>query len=194
MDLVWNVIDAELPTEVITASPESFNPDVTPVNMTATYVFPANAWREQLRVTWYQGGAMPGTPLKWVDLKNIDHGAWFKGEHGFIIADFTNLVLYPYGAKADLTYYRPPTKETLLPELTNFQKQWTDACKNGKPQDTACNFKYSADMIETLCLGLVGFRTGQTLAYDGRAGVVTNHAEANALLTKPYRAGYPMNG
>ena len=39
---------------------------------------------------WYQGGALPGSPLDWLDLNKIGHGAWFKGEHGFIIADFTN--------------------------------------------------------------------------------------------------------
>ena len=194
MDIVWNVIDAELPTEVQSTSPEAYNPEVTPVNMSASYLFPANAWRKQIRVTWYQGGAMPGSPLKWVNLDQIGHGAWFKGERGFVIADFNNLILYPFGKNADLTYYRPPTKDQVLPDLGHFQKQWTNACKNGRPQETACNFKYSADMIETMCLGLVAHRAGAALTYDGKAGVITNQRDANAYLTKPYRSGYPMEG
>jgi predicted dehydrogenase len=194
MDLVWNVIDAELPTRVTATSSETFNPEVTPVEMTASYLFPANAWRDEIRVTWYQGGAMPGTPLNWVDLKRIGHGAWFKGDHGFVIADFTNHVLYPHGRDADLSYLTPPTKADLRPPLENFQKQWTNACKSGRPRDTACNFKYSADMIETLCLGLVAFRAGQPLEYDATQGRVTNLPTANEYLTKPYRAGYPMTG
>lgn len=203
MDLVWNVIDAELPTSVSVSSPEAFNPEVTPVKLTASYRFPANPWRDEIRVTWYQGGALPESPLEWVDLKRIGHGAWFKGEHGFIVADFQNRILYPYGAKGDLTYFEPPSEDQLLPEIENFQKQWTNACKQGDPANTACNFKYSADMIETLCLGLVGFRAGTgegekgvrpTLNYDGRAGRVTSQGSANALLSKPYRDGYVMNG
>jgi hypothetical protein len=87
-----------------------------------------------------------------------------------------------------------PTKDQLLPDLGHFQKQWTNACKNGRPQETACNFKYSADMIETMCLGLVAHRTGAGLTYDGQAGVITSHRDANAYLTKPYRPGYPMEG
>lgn len=194
MDLVWNVIDAELPTSIDAKSPEAYNPDVTPVNMTASYMFPANAWRDEIRVTWYQGGAMPESPLEWIDLNKIGHGAWFKGTHGFIVADFRNRLLYPYGRNADLTYFDTPDEADLLPDIDHFQKQWTAACKNGKPADTACNFKYSADMIETMCLGLVGFRAGEKLLYDGLTGRVTNQDSANAYLTKSYRDGYPMNG
>lgn len=194
MDLVWNAIDAELPTSVKTSSPESYNPDVTPVNLTAEYLFPGNAWRNEIRVTWYQGGAMPQSPSNWIDLDRIGHGAWFKGDKGFLIADFRNRMLYPYGKDADLTYFDIPSKDELLPDLGHFQKQWTAACKNGKPEQTACNFKYSADMIETMCLGLVGFRAGVDLEYDGAAGRITNAPEANQYLTKAYRKGWTMEG
>ncbi len=203
MDIVWNVIDAELPTEVTALSPEQYNPDVTPVNMTARYLFPANDWRDKIRVTWYQGGAMPPSPSRWLNLNAIGHGAWFKGEYGFLITDFRERMIIPYGEKADMTYFDSPNKNDLEPPIDNFQKQWTAACKNGRPEDTACNFKYSADMIETMCLGLVGFRAGEgegeegqrpILKYDGKAGRVTNMPSANALLTKPYSEGYVFNG
>jgi predicted dehydrogenase len=201
MDIVWNVIDAELPTEVSVESPETYNPDVTPVTMTASYMFPANSWRDEIRVAWYQGAAKPRLPLEWLSFKGLDHGAWFKGDHGFIVSNFQNLIIFPYGSKANMTYYNPPSEHELLPEIEHFQKQWTNACKNGKPAETACNFKYSADMIETMCLGLVGFRGGEgaegqrpTLRYDGRSGRITNDAQANAYLTKAYRDGYTLNG
>ena len=103
-------------------------------------------------------------------------------------------MLYPYGKDADLTYFRTPSREDLLPDLGHFQKQWTAACKNGKPEQTACNFKYSADMIETMCLGLVGFRAGGDFEYDGVRGRVTNNSDANQYLTKSYRKGWTMDG
>jgi len=49
-------------------------------------------------------------------------------------------------------------------------------------------------MIETMCLGLAAFRAGKELKYDGKTGRVTNHAEANEFLTKPYREGWTLDG
>ena len=53
-----------------------------------------------------------------------------------------------------------------------------------------------ADMIETMCLGLVAYRAGvgKKLEYDGAAGKVTNNAEANQYLTKEYREGWSLTG
>ncbi len=194
MDLAWNVLDAELPTSVKATSPEPFNPEVTPVNLTSTYMFPKNDWRGETRVTWYQGGAMPKSPSNWIDLNKIGHGAMFKGDKGFIIADFQNRLLYPSGKETDLTYFKPRSKGELTPPLGNFQAQWTKACKSGNPSETACNFEYSANMIETMCLGLAAFRAGGSLDYDGVRGQFTNNAAANQYLTKAYRAGWTMNG
>ena len=66
--------------------------------------------------------------------------------------------------------------------------------KNGNPADTACNFEYSANMIETMCLGLASFRAGEKLVYDSSKGEVTNNSDANQYLTKPYRKGWSMVG
>ncbi len=194
MDLAWKVIDAELPTSIVSKSPEEFNPEVTPVELTSSFEFPANDWRDKIRVTWFQGGAMPKSPSNWIDLDKIGHGVMFKGTKGFIVADFGSRLLIPFGDTADLTYYQPRSEDEILPDVGNFQKQWTTACKNGRPADTACNFKYSADMIETMCLGLVAFRAGTKIEYDPRAGRITNNEKANAYLTKPYREGWSLVG
>ena len=115
MDLAWNVIDAELPTSIKSASPEEFNPGVTPVELTAAYDFPANDWRDKIRVTWHQGGAMPKSPSSWIDLNKIGHGAMFIGDKGTIVADFGKRLLIPFGDKGNLTYYKPRSEDELLP-------------------------------------------------------------------------------
>ena len=194
MDLAWNVMDATLPTSIKATSPEKFNPDVTPVNLTASFMLPANAWREEIRCTWFQGGAMPKSPDNSIDLNRIGHGAMFKGDKGFVVADFGKRFIIPDGRSGNMSYYKPRPESELLPDLGNFQKQWTEACKNGRPSETACNFEYSANMIETMCLGLAAFRAGGELKYDSVNGVVTNNAEANQYLTKPYRKGWTMDG
>ena len=193
MDLAWNVIDAELPTSV-KAEGEEFNPDVTPVRLTSTWEFPKNKWRGPIRVTWYQGGDMPKSPQNFIDLNKIGHGAMFKGTQGIIIADFTRRFIMPYGKGADLSYYTPRAKEDLTPNLGDFYENWTTACKNGNPSNTACNLEYSANMIETMALGLAAYRAQEKLQYNGKKGVVTNNKDANQYLTKPYREGWTMNG
>jgi len=56
---------------------------------------------------------MPSSPMEFIDFNKIGHGAMFKGAKGFLIADFQNRVLLPYGAGADITYYnRRPAEKT----------------------------------------------------------------------------------
>lgn len=192
MDLLWNVIDAKLPTSA-EAKGEPFNPDVTPVTCESHFEHPANDWRGPIRVSWYQGGALPASPKRYIDLKNIDHGCMFKGTKGYVIADFGSRIILPFGDSADLTYYKPRTKEAVLPDLGHFQKQWINACKDTSLK-TACDFEYSGNMIEQLVLGLVAYRVGKKLKYDGAAGRVTNCPEANELLSRKYRPGWTLDG
>ena len=192
MDLLWNAVDATLPTS-IEAKGEAFNPDVTPVECESHFQFPANDWRGPLRVSWYQGGVMPRSPNRAIDLKAIDHGAFFKGSKGFLVADFTSRMILPFGADADLSYYKPRKVEDQEPPVGHFQKQWIDACKDPSLH-TACDFEYSGNMIEQLLLGLVAYRVGEKIQYDPVAGQVTNNPAANELLSRKYRDGWVLNG
>jgi hypothetical protein len=49
-------------------------------------------------------------------------------------------------------------------------------------------------MIEMMLLGLVAYRVGRKIKYDGAAGRVTDCAEANDLLRHTYRQGWTLNG
>ena len=192
MDLLWNAVDAALPTSA-EAKGDTFNPDVTPVECQSHFDHPANDWRGPIRISWYQGGAMPQSPRPCVDLNKIDHGAMFQGTKGHLITDFTSRMLLPSDDSADLTYYKPRTRDSVLPPLVDFQKQWIGACKDTSLK-TACDFEYSGNMIEQLLLGLVAYRVGKKLDYDGAAGRVTNSPEANELLRRQYRPGWTLDG
>ncbi len=191
MDLAWCAIDADLPTSA-EAKGEPVNEEVTPVKFEAHFEHPANDWRPGIRVAWYQGGAMPESPSRYIDLRKIDHGALFEGNKGFLVADFTTRALYPQGRTADMTYYKPRPKEALIPPLGDFQKEWINACKGSLK--TTCNFDYGGTLIETMLLGLVAYRVGKKLQYDGATGRVTNVPEANELLRRQYRPGWTLNG
>jgi hypothetical protein len=49
-------------------------------------------------------------------------------------------------------------------------------------------------MIEMMLLGLVAYRAGKKIKYDGSAGQVTDCPEANPYLRRTYRAGWTLNG
>jgi len=191
MDLAWNAIDAVFPTSV-EATGDPFNPDVTPVKMSAISEFPANGWRPAIKVGWYQGRVFPEHNLNFVDLNTIGHGVLFKGSKGMLITGFGMRVLAPSGNEADLTYYQPRPKDKQIPDMGGFQQEWIDACKGNLK--TTCDFEYGGNMIENLLLGLVAFRVGKKIEYDGIGGRITNSEEGNALLSRKYRDGWTLNG
>jgi predicted dehydrogenase len=190
MDLAWNPIDATLPLSA-EASGEPFNPEVSPVKLEMHMDMPGNSWRGPIKVSWYQGGAMPESPSRMIDLNKIDHGAMYEGSKGVLVADFRNRVLYPLGNKAELTYYKPRTQDQLIPAMGNFQKQWINACKGDLK--TSCDFEYSGNLIETVLVGMVAYKAGRKIKYDGASGRVTDCDEANQHIAKKYRDGWVLN-
>ena len=191
MDLAFNPLDADYPISA-QAEGEPYNPEVAPSRMSSSCINPANKWRDKIRVSWHQGGNMPKSPLSYVDLNKIGHGALFKGTKGFIVADFKTRTVIPYGKSADLSYY--DSSKIKVPEKTvaNFGEEWTNACKTDLK--TSCNFDYSGIMIEQLLLGAVAYDVGKKLDYNSEKMEVTNSPEANRLLRKEYRKGWALNG
>jgi len=189
MDLAWNAMEPDLPT---TAEGEGgkFNPAIAPVELHTSWSFPANSWRPAFRLHWYQGGMMPTAPDPKVDLKKVDHGALFVGTKGFIVSGFDKNDLYPLPG-GDLTHYTPRPKGKQLPAMGSFQGEWIKACKGDRK--TTCNFDYAGRLIETMLLGLVAYRVGKKLTYDGKTGK-TNDPEADKLLRRDYRPGWKLDG
>jgi predicted dehydrogenase len=191
MDLAWNAIDADRPTSA-KSDGDPVNPEVCPSALRSMFTMPANDWRGEIRLVWYQGGPMPKSPYGAIDLKKIGHGAMFKGTKGVLIADFRNRLLFPSGKNTDMTYYKSPTADQVAPPIGNFQKEWFKACKSDLK--TSCDFDYAGRMVETLMLGLAAHRAGKELKYDATTGRVTNDVAANVFLTKEYRKGWTLNG
>lgn len=185
MDLAWNALDAELPVAAV-AEGDPFNPDVSPVKLAAHFKIPANDWRPEIKLSWYQGGALPEAPTDQA-LRGVGHGAMFTGSKGVLVADFGSHVIIPPGTPRDARLSRQGVKGGF-----DFQGEWLAACKGGP--EPSCNFDYAGKMIEMMMLGLVAYRAGKKLDYDGKAGRVTNSPEGDALLRRKYREGWPLVG
>lgn len=191
MDIPWNAIDADLPISA-EAKGDPYHAEVTPVKLELHFDLPANNWRQAIKCSWYQGGAMPESPSRFIDLRKIDHGAMFEGSKGVLVADYTTRAIYPRGNQADLTYYKPRSKDKVIPPMGDFQQQWIKACKTDLK--TSCDFDYNGRMTEMMMLGLVAYRAGKKIKYDPAAGKVTDVPEANEFLSKKYRDGWTLNG
>jgi len=192
MDLAWNAIDAGIP---ITAEAigDPYNNEVCPSDLHAVFTIPANKWRSEIQLEWFQGTLKPESPHKAIDISKIGHGVLFKGTKGSLLADFRSRMLIPEIQGADMTYYDSPSKKEVAPPHGNFVQQWLNACKTGNLK-TSCDFDYAGRMIETLMLGLAAHRAGKKLEYDSKAGRVTNDTAANDYLGKEYRKGWVLHG
>ena len=81
----------------------------------------------------------------------------------------------------------------IIPDMGGFQDQWVNAIKSGSLK-TSCDFDYAGTLVETMALGLVAYQAGKKINYDGKKGRVTNNDEADALLSRPIREGWALDG
>jgi len=189
MDLAWCVIDAELPTSA-EAKGDPVNPDVAPSALTMTFEHPANKWRGPIKVTWQQGAHKPGS-INGVPTRP-GHGAMFEGDKACLVTDFGRHEFFPKDKDAGMAHYKPRPESERIPAIGGFQANWVNACKGDLK--TCSDFDYSGTMIEQLLLGLVAFRVGKKIEYDGKTGRATNSDEANALISRKYREGWKLDG
>ena len=83
----------------------------------------------------------------------------------------------------------------LIERSAGHYSDWRAACLGNKPLDfPGSNFKYAAPFTETIHLGNVAQRVekGKKLLWDAKAMAFSNSPEANAFITKPYRAGWDV--
>ncbi len=160
-----------------------------PTWMTATWDHPANDWRPAVKVYWYDGGKKPGMPSGVFNRDKMFKGCIFEGDKGWIIADYGYRILM---MKGDMTHYKSPKPEDLIPKSPGHHKEWIIGCKTGKA--TTCNFEYAGNMIENNMLALVAYRVGKKLVWDGKSLTAKGCPEADKYIKKTYRKGWVLNG
>jgi len=193
MDLAFWGADLRFPTSCQAGGnpkkKEKPNPDTCPTQLMATWEHPKNDWRPAVTVSWYDGGLKPGMPLKAVNRDGLFKGVLFKGDKGSILGDYHYRIMFPNG---DMTHYKAPKAEELIPKSPGHHREWINGCKTGSP--TLCNFDYSGAMIENNLLGLVAYRVGKKLEWDAKNLKATNCPEADQYIKKTYREGWVLDG
>jgi len=191
IDMAYWGLDLKHPT-TCQAEGTPVNTDTLPQWLTAEWDHPANDWRPAIKLYWYDGGKKPGMPSKVFDRDELFKGVIFKGDKGWLLADYSLRILMPRQNANDMTQYKSPKPEDLIPPSLGHHKEWIVACKTGRP--TTCNFDYSGALIQNNLLALVAYRVGKKLEWDAENIRAKNCPEADKYIRKTYRKGWVLNG
>ena len=170
-----------------TGSPQS--EATVPTWLKAEWDIPATDWRPAIKAYWYDGDKKPGMPSKVFNRDAMSKGCIFSGDKGWIIADYSYRIMM---MKGDMTHYKSPKPEDLIPKSIGHHQEWILACKTGKP--TTCNFDYAGKFIENNMLALVAYRVGKKLNWDDKDITDPNCPEADKYIKKTYRKGWVLDG
>ena len=150
--------------------------------------FPGTAQTtDTVQVNWYEAGIQPSRELFLApdDWPGSENGVLFIGEKGNLFVGFPEMPeLFPKGSFTDYTW----------PDLQdhNHYQEWTNAIATGGK--TSCPFSYSGPLTETVLLGNVAYRSGETIHWDGEYLHITGAPEAERYLRRQYREGWTLNG
>ncbi len=181
IDLVFWALALRHPT-TIEASGPAVHAETCPKGMKVTWEFPMRGELPPVKMTWTDGNM---TENKHDSHEFPGSGIYFKGTKGSMFADYGGYRLFPEEQYKE--FKAPP--QTIAASVGHHQ-EWINACKTGSP--TLCNFDYSGALTESVLLGMVAFRTGQKLEWDGATMKVKNSETAQGLLQREYRAGWEM--
>jgi predicted dehydrogenase len=190
MDLPFWALGLRYPKTVKCEGPD-VHPDGAPAWSKATYEF-ALEDGGSLKFYWSDGGEHFDQVKSTKDhdgkaLSTWGLGVLFIGDKGMLVADYGRRQLLPREKFQD---YVPPAES--IPDSIGHWNEWVQACRTGSP--TTCNFDYSGALTEAVLLGIVAYRTGETLEWDGLQQKVKNSSRADEFLSKRYRAGFEVVG
>ena len=180
------------PTSIIASSTPwggtPASPGAYPLAMTARYEFAARGTQPPVTLSWYDGGLLP-TFSQDIELPRADGGGGvFVGERGYLTYETygANPRVYPPEAAARAAAVPKSLPRIEVPHEVN----WAQACKGEAV--ASCPFDYAAPLTEVMLLGVVALRAGQSrkIVYDGPGMSITNIPDANAYLTREFRAGW----
>jgi predicted dehydrogenase len=182
MDPAFWALELGGPVKVTSTGPEPL-PHSGPTRMETRFEFGPRGKLPSVNVYWYEGEAKPRPEIA----KELPmNGSLFIGDKGRIaIQHGGSPKLLPEDRFAD--FKRP---EPYLPKSPGHHQQWINACKTGGR--TGSHFGYAGPFTEIVLLGNVAYRSGTTIEYDPKTMKVTNVAEANRFLSKPYRNGWEV--
>ncbi|MEM6327607.1 MAG: Gfo/Idh/MocA family oxidoreductase [Bacteroidota bacterium] len=173
--------------------------DTYPLATITTYDFPrlgpeageANAG-QPLRMTWYDGGLLPPTPVSAPEGFTLDPngGVMLIGDRGTLVHETygSNPRFLPATDRLDLAREASDVPRTLPRIEGGHEANWIRAIQG--EEAASCPIAYASHLTEIMLLGVSAMQAGHPLqiADDGRV------LNARGVLGRDYRAGWhPLN-
>lgn len=158
-----------------------------PTQSTIRFRFPKRGDRDEVMLTWYDGGRKPDPAL----LPGVEYA-----HGGFLLVGDAGQLYSPtdYGERFDLypkekfADYTPPPQT--LPRSPGVHEEWLQGILENK--QPMANFEYAAPFTESILLGNLALRCDERIEWDAKNLRVTNNDLAQSLLSKRYRRGFEL--
>lgn len=171
----------------IEADSEGGTSQTAPNRSSIKFQFPKKGNREAVMLHWYDGGRKPD-PSTLPDVKLAHGGFLLVGDKGKLYSptDYgERFDLYP---KEKFEGFTPPPQT--LARSPGIHEEWLQGILANK--QPMANFEYAAPFTESILLGNLALRCKQRIEWDADNLLVTNSADAQALITKEYRRGFEL--
>ena len=163
-----------------------------PLATTVHYQFAARGNQPPVKLSWFDGGLFPPRPDLLPDSEKLldEGGVIFFGEKGILMNDTygANPRCYPESVQAAANKVPKSMPRIDWSHELNWAKAIRGEAKASSP------FEYSAQLTETMLLGVAALRAGQgrKVYYDAAKSEFTNAPDANQFLSRTYRSGWAI--
>ena len=113
-------------------------------------------------------------------------GIMFCGTKGTLAADYGSYKITPEGDRLK-GVDEPPAS---LPRSRGHHREWLDALKSRRP--CSCDVEYGQKLTTAALLGNISLRVGRQIRWNAAEERIVNDADANAYLTREYRAPWKL--
>ena len=188
-DPMYNAVGLTAPLSLRSEGPKP-NAHNWAINAKIHYIFPGTKYtaKKTVPVTWYDGNQRPPA-----DVRKRLNNRKLPGQGSVLFGTEGNMIIPHVGAPILLPDEK--YKDFKRPEAKggNHWHLWIEACRgNG---ETTAGFDYSGPLTEAILLGGVATRfPKQTLKWDAKKLVFTNHEKATKLVRRNYRDGWEVKG
>ena len=186
-DAPYWALDLGYPTSVDAIGPPVHS-EGSPPWVTVRYEFPARGDQPPVRLTWSDG--VTGPPLASVDGVELPaQGSLMIGDKGKLLFPHTrgDIRLLPEERFADTTLPEPTLAR---PQDESQHAEWIAGIKTGSK--VFADFDYGAQLTEVIMAGVVAYRRGQALEWDGPNMKATNCPDADSLIRPEFRKGWEI--
>lgn len=185
LDAPFWALDLDYP-ETISAEGPSVHRESAPPWLIVRFGFAARGEHPPAKLTWYDGTRSPPADLV-PGVKLPGQGALFIGDKGRLLFPHSTGEIRLFVERESVPV---PFPAPSLPRPESHHGEWIAACKTkGR---TYSSFDYGGRLTETALAGVVAFRTGEPLQWDGRQMKAVNCPEAERYVRYEFRKGWTL--